>query len=357
MAQLLGEIEWGDALFEAVVVPEWETEAKQRFMGASDYLRRVAPLPWLRRTCAMWQLYPIAHLPLRLADLAFLVVAQENSCRYCYGAARAHLRILGYSERVIGQIEREMQLAELDEKDQTFLRFCRQLARSNPRPAQEERDQMLRAGFSPEQVAEAAFLVANHSFNNRVATFIAAPPFLMYERLGRSWVGRLLRPMLAVANRKSVPVPKDFAVEPGAPFERITRPLAGHAAAYMLHQALTSAFESPVLARRTKLLVFAVVARMLECRFCTPEALRLLQAEGFDAAEVEACLSALASPRLDPAETAILEWTRETVRYQPLAIQKRTRALMEKIGPQATLEAVGLAALANATVRIAMLAD
>jgi hypothetical protein len=154
-----------------------------------------------------------------------------------------------------------------------------------------------------------------------------------------------------------VPVPKDFVVEPGAPFERITRPLAGHAASYMLHQALTSAFESPVLARRTKLLLFAVVARMLECRFCAPEAARLLQDEGFEAAEVEACLASLASPRLDPTETAILEWARETVRYQPTTIQKRTRALRERIGAQAALEAVGLAALANATVRIAMLVD
>ena len=49
MAQLLGEIEWGEALFPPVIVPEWESEAKQRFAGSSDYLRRVAPVPWLRR--------------------------------------------------------------------------------------------------------------------------------------------------------------------------------------------------------------------------------------------------------------------------------------------------------------------
>jgi alkylhydroperoxidase family enzyme len=357
MARLLGEIEWDEALVQPVIVPEWEAEAKQRFAGSSDYLRRVAPLPWLRRTCAMWQLYPISRLPLRLADLTFLVVSQENSCRYCYGAARAHLRILGYSERMISQIERELQLAELDQKDQAFLRFCRQLARSNPRPAQAERDEMLRLGFSREEIAEAAFLVANHSFHNRVSTFIAAPPVLVYERLGRSWLGRLLRPMLAVANRKSMAVPQDFVLAPGEPFEPVLRPLAGLPAAYMLHEALTAAFDSPVLSRRIKVLVFAVVARILECRFCAPEALRLLEHEGFTASEAEACLSSLSSTRLDANETAILEWARETVRYQPLAIQKRTRALFDRIGTQATLEAVGIAALANSTVRIAMLAD
>jgi alkylhydroperoxidase family enzyme len=292
-----------------------------------------------------------------LADLIFLVVSQENSCRYCYGAARAHLRILGYSDRVITHIERELQLAELDAKDQRFLRFCRQLSRSNPRPAAAEREEMLAAGFTTEEVAEAAFLVAGNAFGNRLATFLATPPELVYERLGRSWIGRLLKPVLAVANRKSIAMPKDFAVPPGAPFERITRPLAGLPAAWLLHEALTSAFESPVLSRRIKVLVFAVVARMLECRYCLPEALRLLEQEGFDADEVNAILSSLASERLDAAELAILEWARETVRYQPLAIQKRTRALFDRIGAQPTLEAVGIAALANSTVRLAMLAE
>ena len=107
--------------------------------------------------CACWLLCPITELPLRLADLVFLVVSQENSCRYCYGAARAHLRMLGYSERVISQIEREPQLAELDEKDQAFIRFCRNLARSNPRPARAQRDELIRLGFSPRQIKEAAF--------------------------------------------------------------------------------------------------------------------------------------------------------------------------------------------------------
>ena len=125
MALLLGEIEWGPPLVSAVVLPEWEDEAKRRFGGSSDFLRRVAPIPWLRRSCAAATLYPISVLPVRLADLMFLVVSQENSCRYCYGAARAHMRILGYSDRVISQIERETQLAELDAKDQAFIRFCR----------------------------------------------------------------------------------------------------------------------------------------------------------------------------------------------------------------------------------------
>jgi alkylhydroperoxidase family enzyme len=357
MAQLLGEIEWGSPLVGPVLVPEWEAEAKSRFGGSTDYLRRVAPIPWLRRTCASWVLYPITKLPVRLADLMFLVVSQENSCRYCYGAARAHMRILGYSDRVISQIERETQLAELDAKDQAFIRFCRSLARSNPRPAHAERAEMIRLGFSPEAITEATFMIAAHCFSNRIATFLAIPPVVTYERLGRSVLGRLLRPMLATANRRSVPVPTDFKLPAGAPYAEITNALSGLPAAYLLHEALTGALDSPVLSRRIKVLMFGVVARMLECRFCLARNRKMLQAEGFDEAEAEATLAALASPKLDRREAAILSWVRETVRYNPSQIQKHTRALDEAIGTEATLEAVGVAALANATVRVAMLLE
>jgi len=357
MAQLLNEIEWDAPLVPPVVVPEWEAEAKQRFGGSSDYLRRVAPVPWLRETCASWVLCPVTELPLRLADLMFLVVSQENSCRYCYGAARAHMRMLGYSERVISQIEREVQLAELDEKDQAFIRFCRNLARSNPRPARAQREELIRLGFSPLQIKEATFLIVDHCFNNRVATFLACPPVLMYERLGRSFLGRLLRPILATANRRSVPVPADFAAKEGAPFARITGALSGLPAAYLLDRTLNGAFESPILSRRIKALMFGVVARMLECSFCQPESRNLLRAAGFNDEETDACLASLSSPKLDAGESAILAWVRETVRYQPNQIQKRTRALSEAIGTQAMLEAVGIAALANSTVRVAMLLE
>ena len=357
MAQLLDEIEWGPALVPPVVLPEWETEAKPRFGGSSDFLRRVAPVPWLRRAVATWTLYPISALPVRLADLAFLIVAQENSCRYCYGAARTHMRILGYSERAIGQIEREMQLAELDKKDQAFVRFCRNLARSNPRPAREQREELMRAGFTAQQVTEAAVLIVLHCFGNRVATFIALPPALDYERMGRSPLRWLLRPMLVRAMRKSIPTPANFVPSEGDPFASIIAPLAGHPAAYLLHDTLQAAFESPILSRRVKALMFAVVARILECRYCEPEARKLLHREGLEDQEVDTSLSALALPKLDVREAAVLAWVRDTVRYQPSQIQARTRALAAAIGPDAALEAVGVAAVANSTVRVAMLCE
>ena len=53
----------------------------------------------------------------------------------------------------------------------------------------------------------------------------------------------------------------------------------------------------------------------------------------------------------------LLSWVRDTVHYQTAAIQNQTRALAADIGDAAVLEAIGVAALANATVRLAMLLE
>jgi hypothetical protein len=48
---------------------------------------------------------------------------------------------------------------------------------------------------------------------------------------------------------------------------------------------------------------------------------------------------------------------RDTVHYQTAAIQDRTRMLVATLGNTAALEAIGIAALANSTVRLAMLLE
>jgi alkylhydroperoxidase family enzyme len=357
MAKLLGEIEWGEPVLPPVVIPNWEAEVKAHLGGVNDFLRRVALIPWLRSTCLRWQLYPLKALPLRLADIGLMVTSQENSCRYCYGAARAHLRILGYSEKLISKIERETQLAELNEKERAFIRFCRNLARSKPRPAREQREQLIELGFTPLVVAEMAFYIADVCFHNRVKTFLAVPPEIEFERIGNSFLRRLLRPIVPTVNRMSIPVPVEPPPVDGMMFRPVVNALAGLPAATLLHEALTGAFASPVISRPVKLLMFAVVARLLDCSFCNEEARIRLATEGMARDEIESCLSSFASPNLNAQESSILAWTRDTVHYEPQLIQKQTRALLDTIGAEALLEAVGVAALANATVRLTMLLE
>lgn len=140
-------------------------------------------------------------------------------------------------------------------------------------------------------------------------------------------------------------------------FGPVVATLAGLPAAAVLKTALDGAFASTVLPRHTKALMFAVVARTLGCRHSETEARKMLASENFDDPEIETALATLDSKRLALHESRLLSWVRDTVHYQTATIQGQTRALAADIGDEAVLEAIGVAALANATVRLAMLLE
>ena len=83
----------------------------------------------------------------------------------------------------------------------------------------------------------------------------------------------------------------------------------------------------------------------------------MLAAEGLDSAEVDAALATLQTNRLPSDEADLLPWSRETVSYDTPSIQRKTRALAASLGDAKLLEAIGVASLANATVRLAMLLE
>jgi hypothetical protein len=103
--------------------------------------------------------------------------------------------------------------------------------------------------------------------------------------------------------------------------------------------------------------MFAIVARSLDCRVSEAEARRLLVADGHSDAEIDKALASLESPRVPAAEARLLPWVRDTVHFQTAQIQGRTRELAALIGDAAALQAIGVASLANATVRLALLAE
>ncbi len=76
---------------------------------------------------------------------------------------------------------------------------------------------------------------------------------------------------------------------------------------------------------------------------------------GFSETEFENALSSLNSPRLNSPEGKILSWTRETVHYQTGPMQKQVRALSREVDEEMLLESIGVAALANSAVRLAVL--
>lgn len=364
MAQLLANIEWSEPILPPVVDAAWEAEIRRRGAQVSEADRRVAPNPWLREACLDLTTYHASELPQRLFHIGMMVTAQENSCRYCYGANRAYMKILGYSESFISRIERDVHMAELDDKERAFIAFCRNLARSRPRPAKADRDALVQLGYAPLAVHEMAFLVAMGCFYNRIGILLACPPELKFERFANGIGGRLAgwaRPLLRLlparrGHTRPVP-PIDPARLHQGPFGPVVATLAGLPAAALLKKTLDHAFASTVLPRATKALMFAVVARTLDCRESEVQARGLLASEGMDAAEIDTALATLYSSRLAPGQSGLLSWARDTVNYQTAAIQRQTRALAGDIGPAALLEAIGVAALANATVRLAMLLE
>ncbi len=358
---LLHEIEWSEPIVPQARDAQWEAELKRRGSRVLDVDRRVAPSRWLRETAYEAVSYLPTALPERLYRIGNLVTAQENSCRYCYGANRAYMKVLGYSESFIQRVERDVQMAELDDKERAYIAFCRSLARSRPRPAAAQRAALLKVGYTQAQLGEIAFGISGGCFYNRISTLMACPPEEKFERMASGpfrWLMAFAIPLMQkFAPKKPEKQMPDLAALTSGPFGMALAPLAHLRAGGVMKASLDGAFESEVLSRSAKALIFGVVARTLGCPHCDAEATRLLIEEGLSPAEIESALTTLRCPRLAPREAGLLAWARDTVYYTPSSIQEMTRTLGSELGPAALLEAIGVAALANATVRLAMLLE
>lgn len=355
MAQLLNQIEWGEPILPSVRVSEWESEIKADIGFIPDFLTRVSRSPWLRKVCLIWSRVPVKEFPRHLADIAALVVAQENACRYCYGIARSQMRLFGYSEEMISNIERDRHLAELDEKERYFIRFCRNLSRSNPRPPKEDLKKLIELGYSPLAVAEMAFLIANHCMLNRVGTFLSCPLGNVFGKLEQNFLARLLRPLVArkIRNMAWTNIPP--LPEKKGYFSGIVQEISDLPVASLLYETIEGAFSTDILSMELKILMFAVVARSLNCTSCLEETENMALGIGLTNGDFKAALSSLTSPRLSESEGKILRWTRETIHFQSGTIQKHMRTLAEEVEDEVLLEAIGIAALANSIVRLAVL--
>lgn len=364
MALLLNEIEWSEPILPRVADADWEATIKRRGAPLGDAERRVSPSRWVREI-GLWVLtYRASELSERLFNMGSMVAAQENACRYCYGALRASMKMLGFSEASIGRVEREVRLAELEPKEQAFLAFCRKLARSRPRPSRADRDALITQGFSAQGANEVAFVVALGCYHTRLTVLLACRPELEFERIANGPIGFLVgltEPLRRQRTRRrllaQLPRPPQPAALRSGPFGSIVATLDGLPAAAVMKQSLDGAFASTVLTTTVKALMFAVIARTLQCRHTEAEARAILAREGIDDAAIERALQTLQCERLTPQESALLPWARDTVHYQTGPIQQATRELCARLGNDALIEAVGVAALANTTVRLAMLLE
>jgi alkylhydroperoxidase family enzyme len=296
----------------------------------------------------------LAHTDLRLAELIGVVVSQESSCRFCYAAQRALLRVQGFPEHRIRQLEGDLVAAELAPGDRAALNFTKRIARASPLPARAEIDSLRAHGFSALAIRELVVAAAIHVYLNRVATLPALPPQPL-ERLPDRWYVRLLRPLASMVVTRRRRSGRAVALPPAArtgAFAELVVALDGLPAAPTVHRLLSDAFASTVLPAPTKALIFGVVARGLGCPLSEEEARRIAREHQVPASVFDAVLAHLDAPALDPAERAMMRLARDSIRPRPAEVQRRGRALLEQVDPTRFVEFVGTTALANAVCRL-----
>jgi AhpD family alkylhydroperoxidase len=338
-----------------------ESYARDKLGMPFPSIRYFVPVPWLSR--AMVDLHPelglLMSLDLGLNDLIQLVVSQENSCRFCYAAVRGMLRIQGMSEARIRDVEGNLTRADVSPREAAALAFARALTRSTPAAASTTKQALLDTGVSASELKEIAYVTAAINFTNRVATTPAIPPYAI-EQMPRKLHIRLLRPLIARMLRKARSRGQATPLDSGLsyPYAGLVESFAGSPIAPALAKALAEMWASPVLSRRCKLLMFAVIARGLSCGACANEAARALVKEGFSEEALDNVLTHLDAPELDPVERLLVPFARETIWYEPASLQRRARAVRDQLTPTQFLEAIGVVSLANGLCRLgAIVAD
>ncbi len=357
MSSALVHVAWEPCCVEPRHDRELETYARKRMGVPHAALRYYAAVPWVARS--QIDLHPeyglLVHLDQRTADLIGLVVSQENACRFCFAAVRAILWLQGMDRERIQRVEQEVTRTDLPPTVRAALDYARIQSRSGPAGAHAAWGAMRAAGVSAGEAREIAFTVALVDSANRVHTALAIPP-VPVERMPDQWIVRLLRPLFQRIVRthrwRGTPtVAEGLPAE--LPYAQMVAAYAGSPIASALLRTMNEMLASTHLSQRCKLLMFGVISRGLPCALCEQEISRALQREGLDAATVTRLLTHLDGPELDAVERLLLPYARETLWYQPAALQRHTRLLREHLDTEQLIEAVGVTAMANGLCRMA----
>ena len=350
----LRDVEWESCLLPSSRDPELEAYLRRELGMVPGMARYFPSSPWVVRSLAgvNHDRALLVHVDLRLADWIGLVVSADNSCRFCFAAQSALLRIQGFSDERIRQLQEDLLSTSLGGRESAALEFARRFSRASPLVQWSDTRALQTAGWSDAEIREIAFVAASYVYFNRLATLPALPPESMEAMPERWWFG-LAAPMLRWKIKKRRAAPDRLAPEEcSGPFAYLVEELDGLPVARAMRRVLDEAFASPHLSPSARALVFAVVARGLGCPLAEAEARLRLEAEGWAPAEIEETLAHLGSTRLAPAERAMLSLARESIRYEPARLQRRARDLREALSVPAFVEFVGLCSLANAVCRL-----
>ena len=355
MPRVLDHVAWEACLVEPHPHQGLEAYARRKTGIPFPSIRYFAPVPWLAR--ALVDLHPeyglLMYLDQNVADLLTLVVSQENSCRFCYAVQRALLWGLGMSEDRIQRLEQELSASPAP-RTVAAIAFGRSQSRTGPAGAWDARQALRRAGFSDEEIKEIAFTTAATDFLNRACT-IPAIPVRPVERMPDQLRMRLLRPLIKrILERhrfRGQAMPPEPT--PSYPYGRLIKKYVGSPIAVALGRTIEEMLVSSHLTPRCKLLMFAIIARGLGSEVDALDIGEALEREGLNDLTFTRILTHLEAPELDDIERLLLRFARETIWYDPAALQRRARTLLDRLSVPQFLEAAGVAALANGLCRMA----
>jgi alkylhydroperoxidase family enzyme len=354
MASALEHVAWETCLVDPQPDRALEAYARQRSGIPVPSIRYFTPVPWLAR--ALIDLHPeyglLMHLDQNVADLLTLIVSRENSCRFCYAAQRVLLWGQGLSEARIQRLEQELS-AGLAPRTAAAIAFGRTQSRLGPAAARDACQALRRVGFGEEEMKEIAFTVAATDFLNRAHTIPAIPAGPL-ERMPDQLLPWLLRPIInrIMERHRSRGRATPLERAPSYPYARLIEWYAGSPIAPALGRIVEEMWASSHLTRRCKLLIFAVIARGLGCEVCALEINKALQAEGLNEPTLARVLTHLDAPELDEIERLLMRFARETIWFEPAALQRRARSLRDRLSVPQLIEVIGVTSLANGLCRM-----
>ena len=152
--------------------------------------------------------------------------------------------------------------------------------------------------------------------------------------------------------RRASPAAHAIAQMPDS-FQALLRQYEGSPIGPVLAGTFTDLWASSLLPKRTKALMFAVIAQGLNCGLSRNEACAVLAAEGLSQADVDAILAHLGGPGVSADEAALLAFARDSIWYEPQQIQRKAQALHRLLGAPRFVEALGVVSFGNAVCRLA----
>jgi AhpD family alkylhydroperoxidase len=354
--------DWQSAIVEPHESPALERLFRRRTGLAPEVVPYVAPHSWAYRPFLFLMNPELEALDAQLSTQICFVVARDNACRFCYGSFRSFLRVAGFSETGLDQLEGDLYLNEKEGAKREALQFAVEISQGDLQ--QDTSVATLRAaGYGDTPIREIAGIAVASTLIDRMATMLAVPLNEDAETLTGQWFFDFLQPVVRVLlhnwQRLAPPdAPPLRGEEVEGPFAPWIRQLRDTCVGRVVHDiAIRWVDRDSALPLRTKLFILAVVARGLHSDALKEQAGTLL-AECCDVSphEFEAVVDHLRGSAVTDRDAGLLRLARESIRYEAGRIQATVREHVRDLSRSEIIDAVATFGVSNALARLRALA-